>query len=282
LLWPALDIRNADPDLVLAAVDDFAPTAVEELADGVTVYFPTTARRDGARAALSTAFPRSIVSSRDVDDGDWARRSQQNLTAIAVGRVTVSPPWLVTDPLGASNLPAGADLPAGAFTVVIEPSMGFGTGHHATTRLCLAALQMLDLKGRTVLDVGTGSGVLAITAARLGAREVIALDVDSDAVQNARDNLRLNPAASRVHLETADLRDASLTPADVVIGNLTGGVLVQNADRLRSLVRRGGMLVVSGLLADERSAVSRAFTPATVRWSSEEAGWVALMFECRA
>ena len=269
--YPALDVRGADPELLLAVVDDFAPSAVEDLSDGVSIFFTTATRRDDARAEVARALPDAVVSAREVDDEDWARRSQQNLTPITVGRITVTPPWFAD-----STTPVyGSDQ----ISIIITPSMGFGTGHHATTRLCLAALQTLDLQGASVLDVGTGSGVLAIAAARLGARETLGIDVDPDATLSARENLEANPAADGVRFQTVDVRDAALPRADVVLANLTGAVLVQNAALLRASVAPGGVLIVSGVQAHERDEVLAAFGDATLRWSREEAGWVGLAFQ---
>jgi len=266
--YPALDVRGADADQVLALVDDFAPTAVEDLSDGLSIFFSSASRRDEARAAVEAAFPRAAAAARDVDDEDWARRSQENLTAVTVGGITVTPPWCVQDTVQSPSLRS----------VTILPSMGFGTGHHATTRLCLSALQALDLHDKRVLDVGTGSGVLAIAAATLGAREALGIDFDADAIANALENLELNPQVANVRFETVDVRDAVLPEADIVLANLTGAVLVQNAALLSSTVAPGGMLIVSGLQSHERKDVVAAFEVATVRWSAEEAGWEALAF----
>src|SRR5262245_19309894 len=154
--------------------------------------------------------------------------------------------------------------------------MGFGTGHHATTRLCLAALQDIDLSGAFVLDAGTGSGVLAIAAARLGARRALGIDFDPDAIQSARENLDLNPEAGGVEFEVADLAARDLPRADVVTANLTGALLVRSAAALLDAVRPGGRLVLSGILADERDEVVHAFAPAGIVRIREEDGWVGL------
>ena len=191
----------------------------------------------------------------DAADENWAARSQENLKAIKVGRIIVAPPW---------------DSP---ISIVIRPSMGFGTGHHATTRLCLAALQQISLDRGTVLDVGAGSAVLAIAASLLGAEEVTGIDDDQDAIQSAWDNLSLNPAA-QVTLIVGDFRSTELVTADIILANLTGGLLVQSAERLRKLTNAHGRLVLSGFTTDEEREVLAAYGAFSVEHRGEEEGWV--------
>src|SRR6185436_1563248 len=205
--------------------DDFGPTAVDDQHPGsVRIFFPTAAARDAARDALASRFDTSAI---DVPDDDWARRSQENLTPITVGRITIVP------------RPDAALLDPDAITIVVVPSMGFGTGHHATTRLCLAALQHVELADRVVLDAGTGSGVLAMAARRLGAARAVGIDSDPDAIESARDNLALNPEVDAVDFVVADLSASPLPPADVVTANLTGALLIRSAPLLIGAVRDG-------------------------------------------
>jgi len=257
--YPAIEVQSTDTDRLLAAIDDFAPTAIEERDDAVRVFFSTTAARDEAQVALGSQF---AVAPIEVSDEDWPRRSQENLQPVTVGRITIVP-----------SPPPSAPGPD---TIAIRPSMGFGTGHHATTRLCLTALQTLDLSHAFVLDVGTGSGVLAIAAARFGATRALGIDTDADAVQSARENLVLNPEVRGVEFAIEDLRATTLPAADVVTANLTGALLMASAQTLLNAVRRGGTLIASGFLASERDAVVHAFAETKIGWQREEDGWVGI------
>lgn len=266
-LYPAIDIAGGDADLIAGFLDDFAPSAIEERDGTVRAFFATSAQRDSARGALVDRFR---VESVDVSDEDWARRSQENLQPVTVGRVTIvhQPPATDLQPPATDNQP---------LRIVIQPSMGFGTGHHATTRLCLEAVQQVDLRGKRVLDVGTGSGVLAIAAARLGASEAVGIDVDPDAIQSARENLALNAEAVAVRFDMADLASAPLPRADIVLANLTGALLVRTARTLWAVSEPDGVLIVSGLQSHERGEVVAALAPKKILWQGEDDSWVGLM-----
>lgn len=269
-VYPALDLRyppgpgtGALQDLLYAELDAFEPIAIaeHESGDGWRVFFRTAALRDAARSMLDGVAGKHPleVSAVDVEDEDWARRSQANLTAVTAGRITIAPPW---------DIPAGAAAP-GAILIVIEPSMGFGTGHHATTRLCLELLQQAGVEGRHVIDVGTGSGVLALAAWKLGAAGIVAMDNDPDALINARENIDRNGAAGSIAVIESELAALSSAPAGVVTANLTGAVLIRHAAELRRLLQPGGTLIVSGFSPEELDDVTVALGLRTVETRSE-------------
>jgi ribosomal protein L11 methyltransferase len=273
--WPAIDIsfppdRANLEELLAVALDGLGVTAVEETPSHWRVFFESTVVRDAALATLNEqlAALSPSLSTTDVDDEDWARRSQAALRAIRVGRVVIAPPWDVQE------------LPDSDVQVVIEPSMGFGTGHHASTRLCLAHLQAIDLGGQHVLDIGAGSGVLAIAAVRLGAERVTALEIDPDAVSAARENLRVNDVLTRVRLLQEDFRGAAGAGAGVVVANLTGGMLARHAPDVLRHLSRPGMLLLGGITSTEATEVLAAFAPPGLAVSrSDEDGWVALSLQ---
>lgn len=273
LIFPSLADHPELPDQVSLALDDLSPATIHEAGADLTptwrVFLADPRRTDAAARELAARFGTSglRVEPAEVDDEDWAARSQAHLTRVTVGRLTVAPPW--------DDAP-----PPDGLLVIVYPSTGFGTGHHQTTRLCLGLLQQhVDVSGRRVVDLGTGSGVLALAAWRLGATDIEALDYDEDAIVNARENLRLNGAGQAITLRQADLRTEAVAPGDVVTANLTGALLLAQASAIAGLVRPGGTLILSGILAAEVDAVSAAFgaglTPVDLAAENE---WRALRF----
>jgi ribosomal protein L11 methyltransferase len=258
-------------DLVLADLDDLRPSAIEEdpnneHQDVLRAFFSTTADRDEAKAALHASFSGCLfVQSVDVPDEDWAARSQAGLRALRVGRVTVAPPWDIT--LDAANV-----------TVIIRPSMGFGTGHHASTRLSLLALQSLNLDRKLVLDLGTGSGVLAIAAVCLGAGRALGVDTDPDALASAAENVELNKVGDRVELREADVCGLYVT-APVVLANLTGALLERLADQIGRLVEPGGHLIATGFTDTETTVLPALEKRLTRVGVKSEAEWVCGIFQ---
>jgi len=256
----------SDHDLVAVHEDDLDLPAVW------TAHFGTGAARDAAAAAVAeeSEFALIDVERVEIEDEDWARRTQADLPAIRIGRIIIAPPWDLPKP--------SATDPAPALTIVIEPSRGFGTGHHQSTRLCLALLQERNLAGLTVVDVGTGSGVLAITAARLGAAYVAAIDTDPDAIENARENIAANHVGHLVEAHVDDLTTTTVPAADLVTANLTGALLCRHAADLARLVRPGGSLIVSGFNVDEKARVTEALAAHfEVTESAEEDDWFAFV-----
>ncbi|MGH9252983.1 MAG: 50S ribosomal protein L11 methyltransferase [Vicinamibacterales bacterium] len=284
--WPALEVGPLrQPDLFQAALLDHRVAAIDETTqpDAWRIFFSSNSDRNAAAQTLARQFPQMAIRHLDVPDEDWVAKSQACLRAVTVGTIIVAPPWDVphierlepVTPGVARRLKAAlysARSPQ-PHVIVIRPSMGFGTGHHATTRLCLAALQHIGLQGRRVVDVGTGSGLLAIAASRLGAAHVVGMDDDLDALQAAQDNLSLNRGAD-VALRHADVRSVTSEPFDVVVANLTGALLRDAAPRLHNLAAPGAHVILSGFVRTEEAGVLATYSTFATTARTEEDEWL--------
>lgn len=290
--WPALVLKagavDDSEDMVSAVLADFSPVAIHDLAErplppgGLwdptyppipdppptplhwNVCFSEADERDRAAAAIAALLPALAIESVDLPDEDWAARSQQSLKAVHAGKFIVAPPW---------DLPT-SDI--GATVIVIEPSMGFGTGHHATTRMCLRLLSDMDVTDATVVDLGTGSGVLSMAAALMGARSVIGIDIDRDAIDSAETSARLNTLPDSITFVVSDFRSDPPQPADLVLANLTGGMLTSSGSAIAALVRADGELILSGFDHTEVDGVLAAFKPFSEVTRLTEDNWIAL------
>jgi ribosomal protein L11 methyltransferase len=207
-----------------------------------------------------------------VPERDWNEVWKRGLEPVRVGAVVIVPPWLSPAvPAGGLNPPH----PRAPGAIVIEPGQAFGTGHHETTVGCLAALQELDLHGRRLLDVGTGTGVLAICAARLGA-EVVAVDTDRLAVEAARANAARNGVVVSVRQGSIEASRGELF--DVVVANIDTATLTAHAAELVAALGADCTLIASGVSRERAqeaaAALARAGVPVTVREGRE---WVVLV-----
>jgi ribosomal protein L11 methyltransferase len=237
-------------------------TAMEVLSDALLLAGaePAGLSEDGGVAtawfAERPADPLPLAGSwEEVPDTDWAEGWKAWLRPVSVGRITVVPPWLAP-----GGPVVGGD---GPLTLVVEPGLAFGTGHHETTAGCLGALQELDLVGRRVADVGTGTAVLALGAAALGAAQVEAVDVDPEAVAVARANVAAHGLQDRVRVAAGSC-EVVRGPVDVVVANLITDQLRPLAPALAALLHPGGALVAGGVAVGREHEVEAALAAAGV------------------
>lgn len=181
-----------------------------------------------------------------IEDKDWEREWMDNFHPMRFGqRLWICPSWReIPDP--------------DAVNVMLDPGLAFGTGTHPTTSLCLEWLDGLDLNGKTVIDFGCGSGILAIAALKLGAKEAIGIDIDPQAIQASRDNAERNGVSDRLTLYLSDKKPQTLS-ADVVVANILAGPLRELAPMIGTLPQAGGLLGLSGVLATQAEGVADAY-----------------------
>lgn len=183
-----------------------------------------------------------------LEDKDWEREWMDNFHPMQFGkRLWICPSWReVPDP--------------NAVNVMLDPGLAFGTGTHPTTALCLTWLDSLDLNNKLVIDYGCGSGILAIAALKLGAKQVIGIDIDPQAIQASRDNAERNNVGEKLTLYLAkDLPDK--LQADVLVANILAGPLKELEPTINKLLKSKGYLGLSGILASQAAAVCNAYQP---------------------
>jgi ribosomal protein L11 methyltransferase len=216
-----------------------------------------------AAAAADAGFDRvPRYALEDVADADWVRASQDQFEPIRVSaRLWIVPSWhAAPDPQ--------------ALNIRLDPGLAFGTGSHPTTRLCLRWLERWVGPDSSVLDYGSGSGILAIAALKLGARAAVGVDVDPAAVAAARENAARNAVAARFAASEAPLAPASF---DLVVANILANPLITLAPLLAAQCRPGGRLALAGILAPQADAVASAYAEwVPLAAAGEEDGWICL------
>ena len=237
---------------------------------------PPPSRRVEADLGHLQAFglrPIGELQTREIHEADWANAWKRHFPVLRLGRrLVIRPTWRRHRAV------------AGEVVIALDPGMAFGTGLHPTTRLCLVGIERLAdagrLAGASVIDVGCGSGILSVAAARFGAARVVGVDIDPIAVEATIANARRNHVARRVRAREGSLPTTG-GPFDVVLANLIAGLLVRLAAELYAATEPGGRLLASGIYVDREPEVRRALAAAGFHVTARdtEGDWVALEAE---
>lgn len=248
-----IDIDNASEDATDLLAGLLADEAYESFVPdnaGLTAYIPAAQFSQQAveRALADFPFgPVTAVSHKLVEGRDWNHEWERNYfkPIVIAGRCVVHSSF-------------HTDVPQAEYDIVIDPRMAFGTGHHATTTLILTQLLSMDLKGKSLIDMGTGTGILAILAAMRGAAPVTGIEIDSFAYTNAVDNIALN-GQSQIRLINGDASAlAGVETADVFVANINRNVITSDIAAYSRLLKPGGLMLLSGFYEHDIPVVLEA------------------------
>lgn len=228
----------------LGALFAVGAQGVHEDGTSLVTHFPPETDLAAVHEAITAADEGATLESTPLPDVDWSEAWKERVIAHELGALTISPPWLAE----------GRDP---ARTIVIDPGMAFGTGDHATTRGVVRLLPDVLRPGDTVADLGAGSAVLSIAAAKLGASRVYAIELDGEAIPDAETNVARNGVGDVVHVFEADAGALLplVGPVRVVLANIISSVLVELLPHVADALTPDGAVIISGILQQERDGM---------------------------
>jgi len=261
-------VRAGDVDEASGALWFGGAAGIEERPigdDGAQVELIVGAPSERAKALVAAGAPWG-ATAEPVEDDAWLDSWRTHASVVRAGeRLVIRPAWLAPVPRDPGDI-----------EIVIDPGRAFGSGAHVTTRLALAELDARIRGGERLLDVGCGSGVLAVAARRLGAKEVVAVDIDPEGERATRANAAANRVTDGLEVSTTPVAAIGVS-FDLVVANLLAPVLVELAPAIAARVAPGGRAVLSGLLAEQAGAVLGAYPDLTLEQTTREDEWVALV-----
>lgn len=204
---------------------------------------------------------------RIVDGDDWIEIWRKHYRPIELGNVLICPAWIERKPK------------EGQVEIIIDSNMAFGTGEHETTSMVISLMQNYVKNAETVIDVGTGSGILGIAAAKLGAKKVVMTDIDYVAVKSAKHNCEINGVADKCEVDLNNLLDDKNITGDLVLANITADVLLILSESIPSRVKNGGVLIMSGIIKSRVDEVINAYSALgfTLEKRRDKGEWIALV-----
>ena len=246
--WLSVRVKpGSHRDAVVVALFSVGAQGIQEVGDQLVTLLADEGKADEVTCAVLAASPDAQIETEPTAPVDWSERWRAALHAHEIGPLTIAPPWLAT------NLDGGN-------SVIIDPGMAFGTGEHPTTRGVVRLLTTVLRPGDRVADLGAGSAILSIAAAKLGAAHSFAIELDHDAIGNAEENVARNGVADRVTVLEGDAGTLLplVAPVDLILANIISSVLLQLLPAMSAALPPRGHAILSGILREERAEMLHA------------------------
>jgi len=252
-------------DILIAELDNVGFSGFEEGEEILTAYIDNTLIETDNINELAQRYG-ITYKQEPVEEKNWNEEWEKDFKPVIVGDFCTVRAHFHEMPVHTQH------------EVVITPKMSFGTGHHATTRLMIKHMEHIGFAGTSVLDFGTGTGVLAIVAEKLGAANILAIDNDEWSVNNTLENIERN-GCSRISVEQGSLENVKKASFNVILANINRNILLQYMQPMYSLLNEGGTLLMSGLLTEDKSIVTDAAVAAgfALTGSDELNNWITLL-----
>ncbi len=239
-------LNSEQKDIIIALLTDLNYEGFEEEDDLLKAYISSQLYDENKLNAFGKSH-KLFFSVSKLEDKNWNRHWESNFQPIIITHSSDNMPWVAVR--AAFHQP----IINIRHELIITPKMSFGTGHHATTSMMMKMMGELDFIGKTVLDFGTGTGILAILSEKLGASKIIAIDNDDQSIQNASENFGSNNC-SNIHLLEASTADVDIK-FDIILANIIKGVILDNLTAFTKRMVNGGVILFSGLLADDEQEI---------------------------
>ncbi len=258
----SIQANETEQEVLISELMDMNPEGFEQTPDALVVYFP---EMNFNSYEVQQILGDRVFEITTVAEQNWNKVWESNFEPVIIGQFC--------------TIRADFHTPAQnvVHEIIITPKMSFGTGHHATTYMMVERMKDLDFTGKEVFDFGTGTGILAILAEKMGASRVVAVDIDDWSIENAGDNISRNDCSNILLQQSGKITGGKY---DIILANINRNILLDHVDALTASLKSGGLLLLSGLLVEDEAEISKAYMPKGLKLEarSERNNWIALLY----
>ncbi len=264
-------------DILSGFIWELEPLGIEEVNDQIVVYTNSKSKlqKDNLIELLSNLVNSKLIDKFSIQenivhDKNWNEEWEKNLKVIKISdRIIIKPTF------------KEYEFKSNEIVITIDPKMSFGTGEHATTKLSLQALEKYIKPNYKILDVGTGTGILAIASIKLGASYALGIDIDEWSIENSIENIKLNNVEDKIKIELTEIKNVRENDFDLIIANIQKNILMEIANEIKKKSKENGFLILSGLLKDDQNDIQDRYEKIGFEFIEQKSldEWIVMIFQ---